>query len=79
MVEVKARPRKVMRDVVAQSREMISWRPVGDRVRIAVLDGEKYIKRLEKDLRKAQAEILMLRIARIGMEDVFIHLAQGRE
>jgi ABC-2 type transport system ATP-binding protein len=78
MVEVKARPRKVMREVVAQSRDMISWRPVGDRVRIAVVDGEKFIKRLEKDLCKAQAEILLLRMARIGMEDVFIHLAQGR-
>ena len=79
MVEVKARPRDVMRDVVAQSRDMISWRPVGDRVRIAVMEGEKYAKRLEKDLRKARAEILLLRNARIGMEDVFIHLAQGRE
>jgi ABC-2 type transport system ATP-binding protein len=79
MVEVKARPRKVMREVVAQSREVISWRPVGDRVRIAAVDGETYIKRLKKDLRKAQAEILLLRMARIGMEDVFIHLAQGRE
>ncbi len=79
MVEVKAKPRRIMREVVAESKDVISWRPVGDRVRIAVTDSEKYIQRLEKDLRKAKAEIVLLRQARIGMEDIFIHLAQGKE
>jgi len=76
MIEVKARPRKTMRDVVSQSKGMVSWRPVGDRIRVAVEDSERYGKRLEKDLRKSDAEILLLRTAKVGMEDVFIHFSE---
>jgi ABC-2 type transport system ATP-binding protein len=76
MIEVKARPRKTMRDVVSQSKGMISWRPVGDRIRVAVEDAERYEKRLEKELRKSEAEILLLRPTKVGMEDVFIHFSE---
>jgi ABC-2 type transport system ATP-binding protein len=79
MVEVKARPRRTMREVVAQSTGMVSWRPVGDRIRIAVQDAEEYEKQLEKRLRKAEAEVLLLRQARVGMEDVFIHYSERQD
>lgn len=78
VVEVKASPRKLMRDVTANLKGVISWRPVGDRLRVAVKDGEKFLPKLEKALSTAGAQISLLRTARPSMEDVFINLTEDQ-
>jgi ABC-2 type transport system ATP-binding protein len=82
IVEVKARPRKTMRRVVAETEGVLDWRPVGDRLRIAVADSngriEKTIRSLEKSLKRENANIQILRTAKRTMEDVFTHSVQQR-
>ncbi|MBN2045448.1 MAG: ABC transporter ATP-binding protein [Anaerolineales bacterium] len=84
IIEVKARPRKVMRKVVAAMDGVQDWRPVGDRLRLSVLHSngkiEKTIRTLEKELKDQRAQVQILRTARKTMEDVFTYaVQQGRE
>jgi ABC-2 type transport system ATP-binding protein len=77
VLEVKARPRKVVRSVIDNgSKEILRWRPVGDRIRLSVPNLETTQKQLKKELRAAGAEISILRPAKSTMEDVFIHLVE---
>jgi ABC-2 type transport system ATP-binding protein len=79
VLEVKARPRKAMRTVINNgSKEIIRWRPVGDRVRLSVSNIEITQKQLKKELKNAGAEISILRPAKSTMEDVFIHLVEAQ-
>ncbi len=66
MVKVKAKPHKWMREVVAESKNMVSWRPVGDRVRIAVTESEKYIQRLENAEKVLQMVEGVVSVSQIG-------------
>ena len=84
IIEVKALPRKTMRKVVADADGILDWRPVGDRLRIAVADSngriEKTIRSLEKALKREDAKIQILRTAKKTMEDVFTYqVHQTRE
>lgn len=79
IVEVKAKPRKVIRQVVSDMPAMLSWRPVGDRLRISVQNSEKFKKQLAKNLAAQDAEVKFIRSAHANMEDVFIHLADHRK
>ncbi len=77
MVEVKAKPRKLMRQIVAETDNILDWHPVGDRLRLAVpLNGavKQVIHALEKRFKKDSLEVRILRPARRTMEDVFVHL-----
>jgi len=78
ILEVKSRPRKRMRAVVSEQPGILSWRPVGDRLRMAVARQDGDAGRLLEELRTALAadgqEIRLLRRARPDMEDVFVHL-----
>jgi ABC-2 type transport system ATP-binding protein len=77
VLEVKAQPRKVMREVVQNgSKGILRWRPVGDRIRLSVPDIQTAEKELRKELKAAGAEISILRPAKSTMEDVFIHLVE---
>jgi ABC-2 type transport system ATP-binding protein len=78
IVEVKATPRKLMREAVNNLPNVISWRPVGDRIRISVRDPEKCEADLRNILMISGAEVKLLRKARPSMEDVFIHLSEER-
>ena len=82
IVEVKARPCKTMRRVVAETEGVLDWRPVGDRLRLAVADSntkiEKTIRSLEKALKRENANVQILRTAKKTMEDVFTHAVQQR-
>jgi len=82
IVEVKARPRKTMRRVVSETEGVLDWRPVGDRLRLAVADSntkiEKTIRSLEKALKRENANVQILRTAKKTMEDVFTHAVQQR-
>jgi ABC-2 type transport system ATP-binding protein len=79
IIEIKARPRKLMREIVAASKEILDWNPVGDRLR-AVVAGEgateKAIHSLERQFKANEMEVLILKPARRTMEDAFIHLVK---
>jgi len=77
ILEVKAQPRKVVRQVIReQSDRIIRWRPVGDRMRLSVPDIQATQKELKKELKAVGAEVSIFRPAKSTMEDVFIHLVE---
>ena len=78
VVEVKARPRRTLREVVATSQDVLAWRAVGDRLRLMVADPLAAQQRLAASLDQAGATTGILRRARPTMEDVFIHLVENR-
>lgn len=75
IVEVKAKPRKTMRAVIAQQKNLVDWRPVGDRIRIEVAREKtvQLVASLRDDLSRSGAEVRLLRKTRPLMEDVFTH------
>ena len=78
ILEVKAKPRKVMRQVVGDSPYVLQWRTIGDRLRLSVKDPFTAITLLENTLKSEGAEIKVLRHSKRSMEDVFIHLVEER-
>ncbi len=76
VLEVKAWPRKTVRQVIMDSKDIIRWRPVGDRMRLSVPDLKSTKTRLKAELKAENAEISILRPAKSTMEDVFIHLVE---
>ncbi len=78
ILEVKAKPRKVMRQVVGDSPYVLQWRTIGDRLRLSVKDPFTAITQLENTLKSEGAEIKVLRHSKRSMEDVFIHLVEER-
>jgi ABC-2 type transport system ATP-binding protein len=78
ILEVKAKPRKVMRQVVDEAPYVLQYRTIGDRLRISVKDPLYAISQLEKTLITENAEIKVLRHTKRSMEDVFIHLVEER-
>jgi ABC-2 type transport system ATP-binding protein len=79
IVEVKARPRRALRAVADQTDGVLSWRAVGDRLRLSVDNPNAVMPRIDDDLKKAGAQISILREARILMEDVFIYLVEKQK
>lgn len=78
IVEVKAKPRKLMRQIVAEAPYVIHWRTIGDRLRLSVREPEQAIFQLRNSLESSGAEIKLLRHTKNIMEDVFIHLVTER-
>jgi len=81
IIEVKAKPRKQMREVVSQTDGILSWNPVGDRLRLSVpATKERSISReLERSFRKQKLDLQILRSARKTMEDVFVTVVEEQE
>jgi ABC-2 type transport system ATP-binding protein len=79
IVEVKARPRYTLRAVADQTDGVLSWRAVGDRLRLSVDNPNAVMPRIDDELKKAGAQISILREARILMEDVFIYLVEKQK
>lgn len=79
ILEVKAKPRKEMRRIAGQTQGVLEWRPVGDRLRLAVpnssVEAKRILKSLKADFKKNDLDVRILREARKTMEDVFVHLA----
>jgi ABC-2 type transport system ATP-binding protein len=77
VIEVKAKPRKTMRTIVADIDDVIRWRPVGDRIRMLVEDDDRVVrrvmKRLESALKREECDLRLLRRDKVSMEDVFVH------
>jgi ABC-2 type transport system ATP-binding protein len=76
ILEVKAKPRKLMRQVVQDSEQILKWRPIGDRLRLSVEDSKSALPLLKQKLENEDAEIKVLRQSKRTMEDVFIHLVE---
>ena len=79
IVEVKAKPRRVLRETADHTEGVLSWRAVGDRLRLSVDNPTDVIPRIDDNLKKAGAEISILREARLLMEDVFIYLVEKQK
>ena len=79
IVEAKASPRRTLRKVADETQGVVAWRAVGDRLRLSVRDPNEIMPRLEGSLKQEQAEVAILREARVSMEDVFIHLVETQE
>ena len=79
ILEVKAKPRKLMRQIISESDDGLDWNPVGDRIRVLVSGNgasEKALRSLKVQLKQSKAEIITLRHTRRTMEDAFVHLVK---
>ncbi len=82
VLELKARPRKEMRRVVSETSGILEWRPVGDRLRLAVPKengmAEMRMRCLSDRFAEEKLQLDFLRMDRPGMEDVFVYLVSQR-
>jgi ABC-2 type transport system ATP-binding protein len=82
VIELKARPRKEMRRVVGAMAGVAEWRPVGDRLRLAVPRENGQVDAMMQALKRQLADegvaVDFMRVERPGMEDVFVHLVSER-
>lgn len=78
IIEVKAKPRKTMRQIVSEMESIREWRPVGDRLRLSVDSSnntaEHVTEALAEQFQHAELDVRLLRRAKPSMEDVFVHL-----
>jgi len=79
VLEVKARPRRQARAAIRDTKGIISWRPVGDTIRLAVENGKNVKRQLQSSLKNHEAEVSTLRQVKPTMEDVFIHLVESEQ
>ena len=77
IMEIVARPRRITRQVIRSTAGILAWRPVGDRIRMAVEEPNKVEKKLRSAFKKTDGEIRILRQAKPIMDDVFIHLVES--
>lgn len=80
LLEVKATPRKIMRQVVAETPGVIEWRPLGDSLRITVPIGMagQVMGELQARFDRQPVQVKLLRQTRLMMEDVFVHLVNEK-
>jgi ABC-2 type transport system ATP-binding protein len=82
-LEVKASPRKAMRQIVIDTPGILSWRPVGDRLRVETEDNHSTLERIREHLagefRARGMEIEILQEVRPMMEDLFVHTIGAQE
>lgn len=77
ILEMKASPRKKMRQIVDETQGVLDWRPVGDSLRLNVPNNgmaQKVLLSLREQLDVNQLKVTLLRLTRPSMEDVFVHL-----
>lgn len=77
ILELKASPRKKMRQIVDETQGVIEWRPVGDTLRLAVPNNgatQQIMVSLQQRLDLEKMRVTLLRQTRQSMEDVFVHL-----
>jgi ABC-2 type transport system ATP-binding protein len=78
IVEIKAKPRKLIRSIVSQHPLISAWRPIGDRLRLSSQEPKNLMLSLEKELKKNDGEFKLMRQSNRTMEDVFIHLVETK-
>lgn len=80
-LEVKATPRKRMREIVDQTPEILNWNPVGDRLRVAINPGEQdeVMKKLRSQFDAEAMPVRVLRPVRKTMDDAFIDMVSNQK
>jgi ABC-2 type transport system ATP-binding protein len=82
-LEVKASPRKAMRQIVMQTPGILSWRPVGDRLRVEMPNTDSELEHISANLEQAfrgqNLEVEILQEVRPMMEDLFVHTVGAQE
>lgn len=79
IIEVKARPRSLLRKIASQTEGVLGWRAVGDRLRLSATNPTEIQEKINQKLATAEAYISILREAPTQMEDVFIYLVEQQE
>ena len=82
ILEVKAKPRKLMRSVADETDGILDWYPVGDSLRVATKgNGSQGAiqQKLEAAYAATGAQVLSLRPARKTMEDAFVYYLREEE
>ncbi|MBN2085623.1 MAG: ABC transporter ATP-binding protein [Anaerolineales bacterium] len=82
-LEVKASPRKAMRQIVIQTPGILSWRPVGDRLRVETAENHGELERIRNHLtdqfREQGMTVEILEEVKPMMEDLFVHTVGAQE
>lgn len=78
VLEVKAKPRKKMREVIDRTQGIVDWSPVGDRLRVAIKpeNWEPVVTNIKQQFEAENLQTSILRPVRNGMEDAFVHLVR---
>ncbi len=80
VIELKAKPRKIIRPLLDTFSQSLEWRPLGDRLRLMVFSGNGSLSKLERSLsqkmKSEKIEVTFIRRAKKTMEDVFVHLVE---
>ena len=76
ILEVKARRRRTIRQIINSIEDIHRWRPVGDRLRLCVDNPETVMSELASRSESAGAEVSILRKSKPTIDDVFIHLIE---
>ncbi len=77
IIEVKAKPRKKMRQIIEATDSIEDWNPIGDRIRIAIPrddSRDKMLKYLNNQFKEHEMKLSILRASRRSLEDVFVYL-----
>ncbi|HZU85831.1 MAG TPA: ABC transporter ATP-binding protein [Anaerolineaceae bacterium] len=82
ILEVNARPRKDMRRIAAATENLLEWRPVGDRLRLAIPAGapaaQTTLHSLDERMRQENLDVKSLHLTRSTLEDVFVYLVNRK-
>ena len=80
-LEVKATPRKRMREIVDQTPEILNWNPVGDRLRVAINPGgqDEVMEKLRNQFDAEAMPVRVLRPVRKTMDDAFIDMVSNQK
>lgn len=80
-LEVKASPRKRMREIVDQNPRVLNWNPVGDRLRVAINPGDQdeLMQELRRQFDAEGMPVHVLRPVRKTMDDAFINMVSSQK
>lgn len=80
-LEVKANPRKRMREIVDQNPRVLNWNPVGDRLRVAINSGDQdeLMQNLRRQFDAEGMPVHVLRPVRKTMDDAFIDMVSSQK
>lgn len=81
VIEAKSNSRKGTRSIAGELPGIVSWRPVGDQLRLLVDRGhsDEMIENIDRSMKERGLEVKHLRKAHLMMEDVFVYMVEKEE
>lgn len=81
VIEAKSNSRKGTRSIAEALPGIVSWRPVGDQLRLLVNrgEGDAMLSEIERSMQERALEVKHLRKAHLMMEDVFVYRVEKEE